>query len=139
MTKISAIYTLFLVPKNDVDYVITEDGTLKMSWLKKIANYEETTSVEMTFNISGFNQTFEHVTGNESLGRVTGSRSFGHVTGNAKETSLYSLRFGETYQVSLRCLVSNETVGPFVIEACKFLKFFAYNFSIEHFVYYLNS
>ncbi len=105
-----------------MDYVITEDGTLKMSWLKKIANYEETSSVEMTFNISGLNQTFDHVTGNESLGRVTGSQSFGRVTGNAKETSLYSLRFGETYHVSLRCLVSNETVGPFVIEACKFLK-----------------
>jgi len=126
---LTAYLHVILVPKNDVDYVITEDGTLKMSWLKKIANYEEATSVEMTFKISGFNETLENFTGNESLRRVTGSQSFGRVTGNAKETSLYSLRFGETYQISLRCLVSNETVGPFIVEACKFHKILLANCS----------
>ena len=106
----NSLKPFFLVPKNDVEWVITENGTLKMSWLKKIANYQESNPVQMTYYVvSGVSKNTDNVTGNVS-----------HVTGSAKETSLSSLRFGEIYYVSLVDKTSNESVGPFVIESCKF-------------------
>ena len=94
--------------------MITGNGTLKMSWLKKIANYQESDPVQMNYYlISSENNNTDPVIGN-------GSHMSNHVTGSAKETSLPSLRFGEVYHVSLVDKMSNETVGPFFIESCKF-------------------
>ena len=109
--------------------MITGNGTLKMSWLKKIANYQESDPVQMNYYlISGENNNTDNVTGN-------GSHVINHVTGSAKETSLPSLRFGEFYYVSLVDKISNETVGPFVIESCKFfgnLFFTFFKYDISH-------
>ena len=83
-----------------MDFVVTSNGTLKMSWLKKIANYEDSNPVQLIF---------EGVERNET----------GEATGTAMETVLRSLRFGERYRVRLQDRKTNETVGSIEIEACK--------------------
>ncbi len=74
---------------------------MKISWLKKIADFEDSKSVQMEFRNPERNET-------------------GIVNGTAMETALRSMRFGEVYRIILKDKVSNETVGPFDIEACKF-------------------
>ncbi len=75
---------------------------MKISWLKKIADFEDSKSVEMEFRNPERNET-------------------GFVNGTAMETALRSMRFGEVYRIMLKDKISNETVGPFDIEACEFL------------------
>ena len=74
---------------------------MKISWLKKIADFEDSKSVQMEFRNPERNETEI-------------------VNGTAMETALRSMRFGEVYRIILKDKVSNETVGPFDIEACKF-------------------
>jgi hypothetical protein len=71
-----------------------------MSWLKKIADFEDKKPVDLVF---------ENLARNET----------GHAAGTAMESTLKTLRFGEIYRIHLKDKASNQTVGPFDIEACK--------------------
>ena len=82
---------------------MTSNGTLKVSWLKKIANFEDSKPVELIFENYGRNES-------------------GRVNGTAMETALRSLRFGEIYRIRLLDPITNETAGPLEIEACKLIE-----------------
>ena len=82
---------------------MTSNGTLKVSWLRKIANFQDSEPVELFFENSGRNES-------------------GKVNGTAMETALKSLQFGEVYRIRLHDPRTNETAGPIEIEACKMSK-----------------
>lgn len=90
------------MPKDEIDWVVLPTGVLKVSWLKKISNFEEDHETQVNFQIAELNE-------------------MGSVMGSAKESVVENLRFGETYKVTLTDTVKNETSQPFTVEACKFL------------------
>ncbi len=89
---------------------MTADGQLKMSWLKKIANYEESAEVTMTLKklsdvVEKSNNTTE---ANEK-----------RFSGTALEVKAPQLELGATYDVYVSDDATGETFGPFHVEACK--------------------
>ena len=95
------------MPKTDVEWSITPNGHLKVSWLKKIATYQEQEPVELTI-----------------LDLESGSvRNFGGV---AEEVGVPSLRLGAKYEVVLVEIASGEEYGPIIIEACEYIYIYIY-------------
>ncbi len=100
------IFILYLpVPKNDVEWVITPSGKLTVSWLKKIAEYQEEHRVKLTVAKADSNETRE-------------------VEGSALGVSTGGLELGQGYELVLVDQETGESHGPLNIEACKsyFLK-----------------
>ena len=89
------------MPKNDVEWVITPSGQLKISWLKKIAKYEEGNKVML------------------SLTDLSQNNSVKNVTGTAKEVTTGNLQIGAEYLLHLEDLIDGDRFGPIRIEACK--------------------
>ncbi len=102
----NSIFTLSPpVPKNDVEWVITPSGKLTVSWLKKIAEYQEEHRVTLTVAKADSNETRE-------------------VEGRALGVSTGGLELGQGYELVLVDQETGESHGPLNIEACKsyFLK-----------------
>ena len=91
----------YLVPKNDVEWVITPRGQLKISWLKKVANYDEDNKVLLT------------------LSDLSRNNSVRNVTGTANEVSGGGLQIGGNYSLELEDLSAGDKFGPVHFEACK--------------------
>ncbi len=88
------------MPKNDIEWIVTSKGVLKLSWLKKIADYQENDKVHLVYNLTSRNESHS-------------------VSGTAKEVSVPALRFGETYQVVLIDQANKTQSEPITIQACK--------------------
>jgi len=88
------------VPRTDIEWMVSDNGLLKVSWLQKISNFEEDHATELNFQIVALNET-------------------GSFKGTAKESQLENLRFGETYLLTLTDTIKNETSRSFEIETCK--------------------
>ena len=89
------------MPKNDVEWVITPSGTLKLSWLKKIAEYKGNDRVTLIYKGKSTNKTTE-------------------VEGIAKEIKVQALKFADEYEVILQDKMSGEENYTFFFTACKF-------------------
>jgi hypothetical protein len=94
------LFFIFLVPKNDIEWIVTSNGILKTSWLKKIADYKENDKVQMQYGLNGSNETLK-------------------MDGTATETIVDELKFGETYQITLIDKVTGVQSESFLIQACK--------------------
>ena len=70
------------MPKNDLEWIITSSGILKVSWLKKIADYMENEKVKLELTLDGTNDT-----------QI--------VKGTAQEIIVKSLRFGANYNAKI--------------------------------------
>ena len=88
------------VPSNDVEWIVTPIGSLKLSWLKKIAEYKEYDEVILTYKSRTTNETME-------------------VEGTAKEVKVSSLRFGDEYEVTLQSKMMGQENYTFSFTACK--------------------
>lgn len=86
------------MPKEDVQWIVTSAGSLKLSWLKKISEYKEYDQVQLTYTTD--NQTKS-------------------VNGTAKEVKVNSLRFGEKYTATLKDLATGTQTFTFSFYACK--------------------
>ena len=92
--------SIFAVPKTDVEWSISPDGHLKISWLRKIASYQEEEPVDLTI-----------------MDLESGSvRNF---LGTAQEVGVPSLKLGAKYEVVLVETASGEEYGPIIIEGCE--------------------
>ena len=88
------------VPSNDVEWIVTPSGSLKLSWLKKIAEYKETEKVSISYTSKETNNTFI-------------------VDGTAKEVKVLSLRFGDEYVVTIKSKMMDKENHTFSFIACK--------------------
>lgn len=88
------------VPKNDVEWMVTSSGILRLSWLAKIADYKEDQKVMLVYKQKDTNASRE-------------------IQGTAKEVKVDSLVFGETYEVTLIDLDTNQEEETFTFVACK--------------------
>ena len=88
------------MPSNDVEWIVTPSGSLKLSWLKKIAEYKETEKVSISYTSKETNNTFI-------------------VDGTAKEVKVLSLRFGDEYVVTIKSKMMDEENHTFSFIACK--------------------
>ena len=98
------------MPENEVDWMVTPSGTLKISWLKKIAEYKDNDQVNLIFKAKNANETIK-------------------VEGIAKEVKVDSLRFADDYDVVLQDKLSGVENYTFSFTACnikihKILKYF---------------
>jgi hypothetical protein len=91
----------FSVPLADLEWVVSPTGVLKVSWLKKISNFEEQHETLVNFQLPDLNET-------------------GSAKGTARESQVQNLRFGEVYVLTLTDIVKNETSDPFTVEACEY-------------------
>ena len=89
-----------IVPSNDVEWIVTPSGSLKLSWLKKIAEYKETEKVSISYTSKETNNTFI-------------------VDGTAKEVNVLSLRFGDEYLVTIKSKMMDKENHTFSFIACK--------------------
>ena len=89
-----------IVPSNDVEWIVTPSGSLKLSWLKKIAEYKETEKVSISYTSKETNNTFI-------------------VDGTAKEVKVLSLRFGDEYVVTIKSKMMDKENHTFSFIACK--------------------
>lgn len=89
-----------------MDWIVTPEGALKVSWLKKIAEFQEKNSVLMTLT-------------DESGNEINASKTAVEIRGTADELRIGGLRFGAKYSVHLKDLDQIDDFGPFVIQACK--------------------
>lgn len=98
------------VPENDIEWIVTPDGQLKMSWLKKIANYEESDAVTLTIKlVESENNSVEAV-----------EESF---RGTALEVKAPRLELGALYDVFVTDDDTGDKFGPFHVEACESIHF----------------
>ena len=88
------------MPSNDVEWIVTPSGSLKLSWLKKIAEYKETEKVSISYTSKETNNTFI-------------------VEGTAKEVKVLSLRFGDEYLVTIKSKMMDKENHTFSFIACK--------------------
>ena len=88
------------MPSNDVEWIVTPSGSLKLSWLKKIAEYKETEKVSISYTSKETNNTFI-------------------VDGTAKEVKVLSLRFGDEYVVTIKSKMMDKENHTFSFIACK--------------------
>ena len=88
------------MPSNDVEWIVTPSGSLKLSWLKKIAEYKETEKVSISYTSKETNNTFI-------------------VEGTAKEVKVLSLRFGDEYVVTIKSKMMDKENHTFSFIACK--------------------
>ena len=98
---------IFSVPSNDVEWIVTPSGSLKLSWLKKIAEYKEYDKVSLSYKSKETNVTTT-------------------VEGTAKEVKVLSLRFGDEYLVTLQSKMMTQENYTFSFTACK-SKFFQFS------------
>ena len=89
-----------VVPKNEIEWIVTSGGVLKVSWLKKIADYKENDKVSLVYNITAQNESHA-------------------VQGTAKEVSVPALRFGETYEIVLVDQATKTQSKPIIVQARK--------------------
>ena len=87
------------VPEKDVEWSISRDGEFSVTWLRKVAMYEEEHPVEMRWSVRN---------------------TTGTTTGTARMTTLPHLMLGELYMVNITDMVKKETLPPIVFVACKF-------------------
>lgn len=88
------------MPQNDVEWIVTSSGSLKLSWLKKIAEYRENEQVKLTYKA---------LNSNKSLS----------VEGTSKEVKVTNLKFGEDYKVTLEDVATGQETYTFYFTACK--------------------
>ena len=90
------------VPEKDVEWSISRDGEFSVTWLRKVAMYEEEHPVEMRWSVRN---------------------TTGTTTGTARMTTLPHLMLGELYMVNINDLVEKKTFPPWpppiVFMACK--------------------
>ena len=84
---------------------MTPTGNLKISWLKKIAEYKEFDKVQLIY------QPTADFGSNSSLVAVNGT---------AKQVMVDSLIFGQDYSATLRDLTTGLETFQFSFTACKF-------------------
>ena len=89
-------------PNRDVEWVVTHQGILMVSWLKKIADYKERDKVRLIYHLVGSNQTLK-------------------VNGSAKQVKVAALKFGENYNVTIEDMSGLEEPTTFQFIACKYL------------------
>ena len=94
------VFVFKIVPSNDVEWIVTPSGSLKLSWLKKIAEYKETEKVSISYTSKETNNTFI-------------------VEGTAKEVKVLSLRFGDEYLVTIKSKMMDKENHTFSFIACK--------------------
>ncbi len=113
------------MPSTDVEWVITPSGELTVSWLNKIANFEEDNKVKLKIEevrksyvkskmdnkslIEIFFSPLSKINGNETR----------EVDGSALGVSAGGLKLGQKYKLSLTDLDEDDSFGPIHIEACK--------------------
>ena len=110
------------MPKNDIEWLITPEGQLKMSWLKKIADYKEDDRVRLSIR-----EKTSDITLNEEIvvpsingtTTVAPEPEFKDYDGTALEVTVPSLMLGEEYEVFLEDVDTGKRHGPFNIEACE--------------------
>lgn len=89
-----------IVPKNDIEWLITPDGILKLAWQKKIANYQETDPVVLEITDEDINATEVY-------------------QGTAELVQVDHLRLGNFYTLLVIDQASNQKFGPILVSACK--------------------
>ena len=89
------------LPENDIEWIVTEDGQFRMSWLKKVAAYDEDARVTLWL---------------EKL-LPNGSVAEEHHAGTALEATAPKLELGATYDVYVTDDDTGERYGPFHVEA----------------------
>eukprot|EP00095_Tigriopus_kingsejongensis_P002761 maker-scaffold1543_size36305-snap-gene-0.6 protein:Tk02761 transcript:maker-scaffold1543_size36305-snap-gene-0.6-mRNA-1 annotation:"predicted protein" len=94
----SAHGTVRTLPKSEVDWIITPQGHLIVSWLKKIAEFKEHDPVLLEISSQEDNTTSNY-------------------NGTGERVEVMSLHFGGHYQLMLKASAHNETYGPFHIQA----------------------
>ena len=103
------VFVFKIVPSNDVEWIVTPSGSLKLSWLKKIAEYKETEKVSISYTSKETNNTFI-------------------VEGTAKEVKVLSLRFGDEYSVTIKSKMMDKENHTFSFIACKSNSYNFYQF-----------
>ena len=103
------VFVFKIVPSNDVEWIVTPSGSLKLSWLKKIAEYKETEKVSISYTSKETNNTFV-------------------VEGTAKEVKVLSLRFGDEYVVTIKSKMMEKENHTFSFIACKLNNYYFYQF-----------
>jgi hypothetical protein len=100
---VDASRTIRTLPKNDIEWLITPEGVLKVSWQKKIANYQEKDKVTLELSDNQMNETVKF-------------------EGTAAEVKVDQLKLGNSYSLSIIDDSTSQSFGPLNILACKFKK-----------------
>ena len=95
------------LPKNDIQWMITSSGVLKLSWLKKIANYKEYEKVQL-----------ELTPINSGPGSSNDTQI---INGTAQEINVKSLKFGEIYKARLVDSTQDKNTAYFEFKACEYI------------------
>ena len=95
------------LPKNDIQWMITSSGVLKLSWLKKIANYKEYEKVKLELTPKN---------------SESGSNETQIINGTAQEINVKSLKFGEIYKAKLVDFTQEKNTAYFEFKACEYCR-----------------